>query len=193
MVKLISLASRERELRLSFAFRWKVRPMKLKTTSILLAACCWWTLTTPACALLGRKAAPTPLAGPPKPVGPAEQPVEIAADLPISVPQTQVTLPSPQPVQDEALSVVKPEAPPAPLPNQTAKPPRAAPPKAEQRQPATAATAPTTPAGAQPPPASRPRFRPVESAEERQRLTAQIATRQRQVQDNLAKARSRRL
>jgi hypothetical protein len=33
----------------------------------------------------------------------------------------------------------------------------------------------------------------VESAAERRRLTAEIATRQRQVQDNLAKARSRRL
>ena len=167
--------------------------MKLDTTSILLAACCWCTLTTPACSILqAHKAAPNPLADAPKPVEPKGEPVEIAADRPISVPQTQVTLPRPQPVQDEALTVVKPDAPPAPQPSQTAKPPRAALPKPEPRQ--QPATAPTVPAGAQPPPALPPRrIRPVQSAAERQTLTAQIAASQRQVQDNLAKAKSRRL
>ena len=167
--------------------------MKLDTTSILLAACCWCTLTTPACSILqAHKAAPNPLADAPKPVEPKGEPVEIAADRPISVPQTQVTLPRPQPVQDEALTVVKPGAPPAPQPSQTAKPPRAALPKPEPRQ--QPATAPTVPAGAQPPPALPPRrIRPVQSAAERQTLTAQIAASQRQVQDNLAKAKSRRL
>jgi hypothetical protein len=166
--------------------------MKLDTTSILLAACCWCTLTTPACSILqAHKAAPTPLANAPKPVERTGQPVEIAADLPISVPQTQVTLPRPQPVQDEALTVVKAEAPPAPQPNQTAKPPRAAAPKPEQRQ--QPVTAPTVPAGAEPPPAPPRRIRPVQSAAERQRLTAQIAASQRQVLDNLAKTKSRRL
>ena len=166
--------------------------MKLDTTSILLTACCCWTLTTTACSVLqAHKAAPNPLADAPKPVEPKGEPVEIAADRPISVPQTQVTLPRPQPVQDEALTVVKPDAPPAPQPSQTAKPPRAALPKPEPRQ--QPATAPTVPAGAQPPPALPRRIRPVQSAAERQTLTAQIAASQRQVQDNLAKAKSRRL
>jgi hypothetical protein len=43
------------------------------------------------------------------------------------------------------------------------------------------------------PPTARPRIRPVESAAERQRLLAGITTRQRQVQDALAKARNRQL
>jgi hypothetical protein len=54
----------------------------------------------------------------------------------------------------------------------------------------------TTPAGPQPPPpppASRRRIRPVESAAERGRLMNEISTRQRQVQENLAKARTRQL
>ena len=164
--------------------------MKFDTTSILLATCFLWALATPACWWRAGAAAPTPLAAAPKPVAPSTQPVEIAADLPISVPQTQVTLPSPQPIQAEALTTVQPEAPAAAPPAQTVKPPRAAQPKPEQRQ---QTTAPTVPAGAQPPPASRRRIRPVESAAERRRLTAEISARQQKVLDNLAKIRSRRL
>jgi len=115
--------------------------------------------------------------------------VESAADLPVSVPQTQVTLPSPQPIQAEALAVVKVEPPPTAPASQTAKP-RPAAPRTEPRQ----QTAVQAPAGPQPPPAaSRRRIRPVESPEERNRLLAEIATSQRQAHDNLAKAKTRPL
>jgi len=114
--------------------------------------------------------------------------VETAADLPISVPQTQVILPTPQPIQAEALAV-KVEPPPTTAPpSQTAKPRPA--PRSEPRQ-----TTSQAPAGPQPPPpaASRRRIRPVESPEERNRLTTEIVASQRQVHDNLAKAKTRQL
>jgi hypothetical protein len=165
--------------------------MKLGATSVILAVCCLWTLTLPACSLRAGGAGPKPLAKTPPPAPAAEPPVETVGDLPISVPQTQVTLPAPQPIQAEALAVIKVEPPPtAAPPSQTAKP-RPAAPRSEPRPQTTA----QAPAGPQPPPpaASRRRIRPVESAEERSRLTAEIATNQKQVQDNLAKAKTRQL
>ena len=163
--------------------------MKFGVTSAILAACCLWMLALPACSLRGGGAGPKPVASAPPPSPPAKPPVESAADLPVSVPQTQVTLPSPQPIQAEALAVVKVEPPPTAPASQTAKP-RPAAPRTEPRQ----QTAVQAPAGPQPPPAaSRRRIRPVESPEERNRLLAEIATSQRQVHDNLAKAKTRPL
>ncbi len=168
--------------------------MKLGAISILLLTCCLWTLSGSGCSLRPVRAASPPAAAPqPAPPAQTQPPVETAADLPVSIPQTQVTLPSPQPIQAEALSVIKVEPPPtATPPSQTAKPRIPAAPRAEQRQPTPAQTA---PAGPQPPPppASRRRIRPVESAAERGRLMAEISTRQKQVQDNLARARTRQL
>ena len=168
--------------------------MKPTAIAILLPACCLWTLSLPACGLRQGRAAPAPAAAAPKPAPPEPQrPAEVAADFPISVPQTQVTLPRPQPIQAEALTVIKVEAPPTVAPPSQAVKPRPAP-RAETRQ--QAAPMQTTPAGPQPPPpqpASRRRIRPVESAAERGRLMNEISTRQRQVQENLAKARTRQL
>jgi hypothetical protein len=167
--------------------------MKAGATSLLIAVLCLWALSLPACG--GRRAAAKAVVDTPKP-GPAKPPGgEDAADLPISVPQTQVTLPSPQPIHAEALPAAKPEAPANPEPAQAVKPPRTAVPRGEPRQ---TTTTQTVPAGPQPPPpapppASRRRIRPVESAAERRRLQADISTRQRQVQDILAKARNRQL
>jgi hypothetical protein len=159
-------------------------PIKLEKF-ILAAACCLWAFAA-GCALRSAHATPPP-APPPSAPKPAQQPVEIAADMPISVPQTQITLPSPQPVQDEALSVPKLEAPPTQPPVPPVKPPRSVAPKPVQQ------TAAPPPAPQPAPPASRRRIRPVESAAERRRLTAEIASHQKQVQDNLAKAKSRQL
>jgi len=161
--------------------------MKLVATSAVLAACCFWMLTLPACSLRAGSGGPKPLATAPQPAPAAKPPVETAADLPISVPQTQVVLPTPQPIQAEALAV-KVEPPPTTAPaSQTAKPRPA--PRSEPRQ-----TTSQAPAGPQPPPtASRRRIRPVESPQDRNRLTAQIAALQRQVHDNLAKAKTRQL
>src|SRR5215831_1170894 len=97
--------------------------MKLVATSAVLAACCLWTLTLPACSLRAGSSGAKPLAKAPQPAPPAESPKETAAAPPISVPQTQVTLPAPQPIQAEALAVIKVEPPPTAAPtNQTAKP-----------------------------------------------------------------------
>ena len=86
--------------------------------------------------------------------------------------------------------IAAPEPPPAPtpaeLPPQTAS--RA---KRRRTEPNTARLRrPARQLGPQPPPASRRRIRPVESAEEKQRLETAIADRQRQVQDILAKAKA---
>src|SRR5215510_983933 len=163
--------------------------MKFNLNSALLAVCCFLALSCPSCVWRTKRAATVTPANTPQPA-PSSDAVGMAAGQPISVPQTQVTLPSPQPIQTEALTVVKPESPPAAPPSQAAKPQRAAPPKP---QPPQQTTAQTTPAGPPPPPTSRRRIRPVESAAERQRLRNEISSRQRQTQEILAKARTRQL
>jgi hypothetical protein len=163
--------------------------------TILPAAICFWALTLPSCSLRGhatQTAAAQP--APPKPPAPKPPPVETTDNLPISVPQTQVTLPTPQPIQAEALATLKPE-PPAPKPvTQPSKPtPQTTQTtRTETRGPATVQG---PPAGPPPPPptASRRRIRPVESVAERRRLLTEITNRQRNVQGILAKTRSRQL
>src|SRR5262249_23121604 len=151
---------------------------------------CSWILTLPACSLRSSQASAKPVASAPQPAVPASSLVDTAADEPISVPQTQVTLPNPQPIQAEALSAPKVESPPAAAP--ASQPPKPRPntgPRAEPRPQTASQPAPAPP----PATASRRRIRPVESAAERGRLMGEITTRQRQVQDNLAKARNRPL
>jgi hypothetical protein len=110
------------------------------------------------------------------------------------VPQTQVTLPNPQPIQAEALSVIKPE--PAPAATPATLPPKPRGPAAPKNEPRQQTAGQPAAAGPTPPPpatASRRRIRPLESAAERGRLMGEITSRQRQVQDNLAKAKNRQL
>lgn len=141
------------------------------------------------CSLKARTASQTTPAAPQPPV--VSPPAE---EEPISIAQTNVVLPKPQPIQAEALASAPseiPRVPDPPLP--TPKPRSTAPPRAEPRPPTVAAA----PQGPQPPPAnpvgSRRRIRPVESASEVRRLQGEIGARQRHVQDILAKARSRQL
>jgi hypothetical protein len=152
--------------------------MRFVSIFVVLAAC----MGTVGCAAKAARTA-APVAAPVAP-----QP-HTAPDEPVSIAQTNVFLPKPQPIQAEALATPPPELPPAPEPlNQTAKP-RPAPPKPEPRVQAAQ--------GPPPPPAipapSRRRIRPVESAAERHRLLTEIGARQRQVQDLLAKAKTRQL
>ena len=157
--------------------------MRFDATSILLAACCAGALALPACSTRTARAAA------PKPAAPAAIPAAPAAE-PMSVPQTQVTLPTPQPIPAEALATVRPEALPDSAPaNPVARPARVpASPRPEPRQ-QTAIPAP--PPAIQPAPGRR--LRPVETPEERQRLLAGITARQRQVLDVLARAKIRQL
>ena len=149
-------------------------------------------LATPGCSLRAGGGKLKPIAAAPKPAAPDPPSSDTASDLPLSVPQTQVTLPSPQPIQAEALATVRPESQPSPEPaNPAVRPPRSTPPRNESRQ---QAIGPPQPAAA--PPATQPsrvRIRPVESAAERRRLMAGINTRKRQVQEILGKVRNRTL
>jgi len=144
---------------------------------------------TMGCALKARTTSQAPAAAP-KPQPAAAAPAE---EEPISIAQTNVLLPKPQPIQAEALATAPPETPRVPDPPVPTPKPKNTPPRAEPRQPTVAAA----PQGPQPPPApttpSRRRIRPVEPASEVRRLQGEIGARQRQVQDILAKARSRQL
>jgi hypothetical protein len=162
--------------------------MKFNLIFILLAAGC---IGTVGCAAKAARTAPVaPLAAPqPQPAAKTS-----VADEPISIAQTNIVLPKPQPIQAEALSTPPPEAPRAPEPlNQTAKPRVPAAPKPEPRQQAGAQAV----QGPAPPPpnpaASRPRIRPVESAADQHRMLTEIGARQQQVRDILAKAKTRNL
>ena len=163
--------------------------MKFNLIFVLLAAGC---IGTVGCAAKAARTVPiSPLATPqPQPAINTSK-----TDEPISVAQTNVVLPRPQPIQAEALAAPPQETPPAPEPsNQTAKPRVPAAAKPEPRQQAGAQTAQGPPPPPPPnPTTSRPRIRPVESAAEQQRMLIEIGARQRQVQDILAKAKTRNL
>jgi hypothetical protein len=148
---------------------------------VVLAAC----LGTVGCSLRAAHNVPVAAAPPPQPT------LTSAPEEPVSIAQTNVYLPKAQPVQADAVAAPPPELPPAPEPlNQTAKPRNAAAPKPAPRQ----ETGVQTVQGPAPPPTtSRRRYRPVESAAERHRMLTEIANRQRQVQDFLAKAKTRQL
>jgi hypothetical protein len=163
--------------------------MKFNAIFVLLAAGC---IGTVGCAAKAARTAPIP---PPATPQPQVAMTTSAPDEPISVAQTNVVLPKPQPIQAEALAALPQETPPAPEPaNQTAKPRVPAAAKPEPRQQAGAQTAQGPPPPPPPnPTTSRPRIRPVESAAEQQRMLIEIGARQRQVQDILAKAKTRNL
>lgn len=117
-------------------------------------------------------------------------PTPQAAEEPISTPQTQETLPRPQPLQAAAVAIVPPEQPapfqiaPAPPPPAESAPPQAKPrPRPEPRATVAPPTSPT------PTPVLPRRIRPVASAAERRRLETGIAERRRKVQAILARAR----
>ena len=156
----------------------------MRVRAILFAAC----LLPAACTWRPRQTAAKAPATAPKPATPAPPRADTAANQPLSVPQTQVDLPRPQPIQEEALATIRPESPPPPEPATPAT--RPARPRPEPRQQATAPPPPTPPAN---PPATRPRIRPVETPGERQRLLTGITNRKGQVQDALAKAKNRQL
>jgi len=159
--------------------------------ALLVFSCCWF-LTASSCARRMTASAPAPVPVAARPA--ADTTATPESNEPLSVPQTQVVLPNPQPIQADALATQPAEVPPAQeTPNQVTKP-RVTPPKQEQR---TQTGGPGVAAGPPPPPAvtpgSRRRIRPVESVTERRRLEGDVAKRQRQVRDVLAKVKARPL
>jgi hypothetical protein len=164
--------------------------MKLDAIFVLLVLTAGG-LGTVGCAMKAARTAPGAVAPGPHPQPTVSAP---AADEPISVAQTNIVLPKPQPIQAEALATLPPETPPAPEPlNHTTKPRAPAAPRPEPRPQAGAQTAQGPPPPPVSPATSRPRIRPVESPADQHRLLTEIGARQRQVQDILAKAKTRQL
>jgi hypothetical protein len=164
--------------------------MKFYAIFVLLAAAC---LGTAGCAAKAAKTAAAPAVSAPRP---RQDTSTIAADEPISIAQTNVVLPTPQPIQAGALSTPPPpDVTRPPEPSSPAAKPKVTAPRPEPRQQATVPPVPvpaTTPPPANPP-GSRRRIRPVESAAERNRLLNEVGSRQRQVQDILARVKTRPL
>jgi len=133
----------------------------------------------------------------PAPQAPAAPAYDAAQDGPYSVPQTNVRLPSPQPISPEAIASLKDPGQPqtaAPAkpaqgasqahvnaPVHTAAPPPIAAPATEQQQPPPAAAPP------------RQTIRPVESTRERRRQLTDIQGRLRNVEDSISRVERREL
>ena len=130
---------------------------------------------------------------------PAPKPAAAAAPAvsgPLSVPQTVVELPPPQPLDPRALATPQEEPAPEPDPAPPPKAPRrpvavpAAGTAAQQPQPA--AAQPETPAQ-QPAVEERPRLQEIVSPEEKRRITDEINNRKREIADILQQASRRNL
>ena len=134
---------------------------------------------------------------PPQPVPvKAEPPPEIASNEPLSIPQTQVRLPSPQPINPEAVAT-----PPVTLPAEAAvanpvhrpgRRPPAAPPLVTPVKPEAVETA-ETPPPAPAVEAPRPRIEPALPAEQRRQLNEEITSRQHKIEQMVASISARRL
>ena len=111
---------------------------------------------------------------------------------PYAEPQTRVSLPAPQPVNEQAANIVKPPEPVA----------QAQPPAPKPAKPVRVAQQNTPPAPVQPPPqepppppqtAVRNRIRPVDSAAERQRLQREIEVRRAEAERIVSEVSSKPL
>jgi hypothetical protein len=135
------------------------------------------------CTLGASKQAATP--PPPKPA--AVQPP--APDPPLSIPQTAVSLPSPQPVNPDAIPAVQAAQAPVPEKTEPAPVPRvtrrtaAGPPKPE---PEPETDAPATPAVQEQAP-----IQPILSGEEQKKIRETIEGRKREISDKLSRVKAR--
>ena len=134
---------------------------------------------------------------PPQPtaVTKAEPPPEPASSEPLSIPQTQVRLPRPQPIDPEALAtppVSTPSEPSAARAHRAPKRPVPAPPTPAQTkpEPPPVETAEVPPVATEP---ARPRIEPVLPAEQRRRLTEDISSRLHEVDLILNRISARKL
>jgi hypothetical protein len=131
---------------------------------------------------------------PPQPAeAKAEPPPDPAAGEPLSIPQTQVRLPRPQPIDPEALAT-----PPMSAPSEAPRPPRHAARRPTPQPPATGQIKPEPPVetAEAPPPTTepaRPRIEPVLPAEQRRQLTEDIASRLHEVDQILSRVSARNL
>jgi len=124
------------------------------------------------------------------PPPPAPVVAKNAPELQLSVPQTSVVLPSPQPVNPDAIPKIQAAESPAPEKPETAAPAprvprRAAAPKPEQDTEAD--TQPAAPVAAPPP--EQPPIQPILSPDEQKRIKTAIDGRRREIQEWLNKAK----
>src|SRR5579872_1034907 len=132
---------------------------------------------------------------PPQPVAAkTEPPADSPPSEPLSIPQTQVSLPRSQPIDPEAVAV--PPIPPEPSTPRTARAarhpvpqPQSSTPHAKPPENTESAEAPAAPA----PEPQRPRIEPVLPADERRQLIEEIASRLKEVDLIAARASSRRM
>jgi hypothetical protein len=133
---------------------------------------------------------------PPQPVAAKSEPLsDPAANEPLSIPQTQVRLPRPQPVDPEALAmppVSAPSEPSAPRPShRAARRPSPSPPATAQAKPEPPLETTDAPPVATEP--ARPRIEPVLPAEQRRQLTEAISSRLHEVDQILSRISARKL
>jgi hypothetical protein len=136
------------------------------------------------CTLGASKQAAVP--PPPKPA--AVQPP--APDPPLSIPQTAVTLPSPQPVNPDAIPVV--QAAQAPAPPKTDTPPA---PKVARRTAAGPPKPDPEPEADSPPTVAAPEQAPIQpilNGDEQKRIQAAMEARKREIAEKLARAKEAR-
>jgi hypothetical protein len=126
-------------------------------------------------------------APPPKPAATAEPepPPTPIPEAPLSIAQTNVQLPAPQPISAEALASIPQPEPAAPARHTRSRPPATAPAKPE-----TAVESPPPPPAEDP---ARIRLQPMVSAEERLKIKEEVESRQREVNDRLVRIRKRGL
>jgi hypothetical protein len=157
-------------------------PSKIILASLLATAVL--TLSLAGCITSAKAAKNVPPA--PKPAAPTPA----AAPTALSIPQTQVELPRPQPIDPAALPVESPPAPPPPAQAEAPQPvhPPAPPPRRPQGRPE--ATAPTA---VTPPETERPQMQEIVSAGEVKQLQDSAQTRKREVARILTQLKTRRL
>lgn len=146
------------------------------------------TVSLAGCTLRGRKPQPVPAAPTPAPP-PAPKP-----SGPLSIPQTSVEFPPPQPVDPRALETAAETPPPEPepAPAKTPRRPAPAPAATGSQAPLPVAPPPEVPAPA-PVVEERPRLQEPVSPEEKRRLADEINNRKREINDILQQASRRNL
>ena len=153
----------------------------MKAKAILTVLAC---VLLAGCSLRGK---PAKSAAPPAAPKPAAAPAPAPPPPPLSIPQTRVELPKPQPVDPAALAV-EPAPPELPEP-----PPAAAPARPRRGYPAANPAVGASPAAPVPPPEPRETFQEIVTPAEVKRLQDQAAARRREATQILDQLSHRQL
>ncbi|HVN05117.1 MAG TPA: hypothetical protein VMT86_11905 [Bryobacteraceae bacterium] len=127
---------------------------------------------------------------PATPPPPAAAAAQATPEGPLSIPQTTVVLPSPQPVNPDAIPKIPAAAAPAPEKAETAAPAPRTPRRAAAPKPEQETEADNQPAAPVAAPPEQPPIQPILSPDEQKRIKTAIDGRRREIQDWLNKAKS---